>query len=153
MGEPTVYVLSVHDSADGGLSVDLKDLLQALRGFLSRWTWCIRDLDAAGEDLNGLCQATWEAPVWFSSNELLALSQRVQQTVEGVFLAFPEWLKAAELDPAELEVGRFPHSRCELAITAVDSSYFEIYAKDIGCADAIRQHFKDVRLQDPRVVF
>jgi len=148
-----VYVLSIRDSTEGVLRVDLKDILHALRSYIGRWTWCVRGLDAAGEDLGEFCDLTEKAPVWLSSQELLALSQRIEQTIEGAFLAFPERLSEVDLDESELELGRFPESRSELVIVAVDSSCFDVYTKDLDCADVIRQSFKDVRSHDPQLVF
>jgi hypothetical protein len=153
MAKRNVYVLTIHDSAEGVLRVDLKDVLHALRSHVPQWTWCVRGLDAVGEDLGEFCDLTEKAPVWLSAEELLALAQRIEQTIEGEFLAFPRELSEIDLDESELELGRFPESRAELAITAVDSSCFDVYAKDLDCVNAIRQSFKDIRTQDPQLVF
>jgi hypothetical protein len=53
----------------------------------------------------------------------------------------------------DVNLGLFPTSKAELAIVAVDSSFFEIYAKDPQLVTALQHHFKEVRLQDPASYF
>lgn len=144
-------VLSIHDSENSMLAIDLRDILRVLEGYLGRWSWCVTWLDCHGGDGAVLCEKVQHSRpvgIWMSSRELLNFSKQIQQTVEGTFIAFPSGTDRHTVDLRELDLAEFPTSRAELAIEAVDSSWFDVYTKDPDINSQIRQNFRDVRDQD-----
>jgi len=157
MQETAVLVLSIHDHQNSVLAFDLKEVLQALGKYSEKWTWCITRLECIGrEDSETMCQAVETAGasgIWASWQELVKLADKIDQTIEGELLAFPADIDKRTIAAADLDLGVFPTSKAELAIVVVDSSYFEIYAKDPGIAATIRGHFQEVYVQDPSKYF
>jgi len=157
MPKSAVQVFSIHDHQESLLAFDLKDVLQALNGQFALAAWCITVLECVGgERCEEACQAVEKsegAGVWLSWDELVKLANQIDQTIEGEFLAFPREIEKASVTGQDLDLGHFPTSKAELAILAVDSSYFEVYAKNPEVLAALRHCFRDVRLEDPSPFF
>jgi Protein of unknown function (DUF2691) len=154
MKTQNIAVVSIHPDSSLPLGIDVKDILTALVPFLPQWTWCVRNLDWLGENADAACQAVEAAPngLWMSSQELLAHASKIYQTIDGEFVAFPRNVEPKDVNPPELRLAAFPESRAELAIVAVDGSYFEVYAKDPDIAASLRG-LGNVRDENPDQYF
>jgi len=84
--------------------------------------------------------------------DLLNQARKVYQTVAGAFLAFPRGLNMKSIAADDLNLRAFPSSRAELAIVAVDGSFFEVFAKDPELLTPLRK-FPDVREENPAAYF
>lgn len=151
---PQLYVLSIHDEEQDRpvLAVDLKHILAALRTLAGDWRFWVNGLDATGtgaERLRSRMTAASGQGAWLSPDELQGCADSIDQTIEGVVLAFPKHTAPTTLSAEDLEVSSFPRSRAVCAIVAVDSSYFEIYAKDSAVAERIRNTFHSVVEHNP----
>jgi hypothetical protein len=157
MQQTAVQVISIHDRQGSVLTVDLNQVLAALEPDLGRWTWCVTLLDCmGGEYSQAVCEAVERARpsgLWMSSQELLKLAEDIHQTIEGEWIAFPSSIKRDAVTAEDLDLSFFAVSRAELALVVVDSSFVEIYAKDLDVVSRLRRHFKDVRLHDPALYF
>lgn len=155
MVEKRARVLSLQPKADVPLSVDIKDILASLRPFLNRWVWSVRSLDWLSQPMDDLPEQVAAAGVsglWLPSAELCRHAETVYQTLEGKFLAFPSTLSPDTICADELDLQRFPASRAELAIEAIDGGIIDVYAKDRELV-SILQRFSDVREEDARLYF
>jgi hypothetical protein len=156
-----VSIVSIHDTKNAVLACDLDSVLSALRPYLDRWVWCITALDAAGrpstakvvEEMAQRVARAGRFGFWLTSQELTTLAGQIAQTVDGTLLAFPAGTARTRRDEATLHLAAFPGSDAELAIQVVDSSFLEIYAKDHEIPSVLRQHFQDVREEDPHTYF
>ena len=151
---PQLYVLSIHDEEPDRpvLAVDLKHILAALRTLAGDWRFWVNGLDAMGAGaalLRSRIAAASGQCVWLSLDELQACADAIDQTIEGVVLAFPKNSSPTTVSAEYLEVSSFPRSRAVCAIIAVDSSYFEVYAKDSAVAERIRNTFHSVVEHNP----
>jgi hypothetical protein len=156
MHRERVQVLSIHDHKESVLAFDLKDVLKALNGRFAECVWCITVLDCFGSEIcEEACRAVENSDggIWMSWHELQLLAAQSIQTIEGEFLAFRREIGRASITERDLNLGEFPTSKAELAILAVDSSFFEVYAKDPEVLVALRRSFQDVRLEDPSPYF
>jgi hypothetical protein len=145
----TICIFSIHDRDGPVLAFDLKHILQALGPLLDGWIWYVDGLDTVGGN-------SWPAcpnGSWVSSGELTRLASEITQTIDGTFIAFPAELGMRNTSTADLSESAFPTSRAKLMILAVDSSFFEVYAKDPAVIELIRPRFMDVREVDPKVWF
>jgi hypothetical protein len=145
----SVSVLSIHDSNGPLLAFDLKDILQALKPIMDRWTWYVYSLETVG-DVSG--PACWDG-TWLTTGELMNLASEVTQTIEGTFIAFPHEPGGRNTAATDLNERAFPTSRAELLITAIDGGFFEVYTKDRKVTELLRRRFKDVREEDPNMYF
>jgi hypothetical protein len=156
-----VSIVSIHDTKNAVHLCDLDDVLSALRPYLDRWVWCVTELDATGrpstaeavEDMAQRVAKTGRFGFWLTSQELTALAEQIAQTIDGTFIAFPAGTARTRRDEATLHLAAFPSSDAELAIQVVDSSFLDIYAKDQEIPSVLRQHFQDVREEDPHNYF
>ncbi len=145
----SVQIHSIHDRNGGLLAFDLKDILEALKPLLHRWTWHVGNL----ETVSNAVPITEPEGKWLSSRELTAFANAIAQTIDGTFIAYPKEHRtrgASVGDLDELEIA-FPTSLAELMIVATDSSYFEVYAKDPKVTELLRRRFKDVREVNARM--
>jgi hypothetical protein len=155
MKTQNVSIVSIHPDPARPLALDLKDLLIALKPDWNQWIWCVRNLDWLGADSELVCrdvEAAGPAGLWLTSEELYSHASGVYQTIEGDFLAFPREVDPIAVNGAELDLGAFPVSRAELAIVAVDGSFFDAYAKDSEVLAVLRQ-FGSVRDENPSLYF
>ena len=155
---PQVYVLSIHDEEPDRpiLAVDLKHILAALHTAAEDWAFWVNALDATGvgaERLRSRIAAASGPGAWLSSEELRACADAMDQTIDGVVLAFPKDTVPTSVNAEDVDIGSFPRSRAVCAIVAVDSSYFEVYAKDGAVAERIRSTFHRVVEHDPTDYF
>jgi hypothetical protein len=158
MAKQNVKIVSIHDEdpSSGVLSFDLKDVLKALQNHLGSWSFCVIEIDAVGKRVDEFCDAVQSARgrgIWASREELEDIAARAEQTISAEILGFPAELNRSSLSEQDLNLACFPVSKAEVAIVAVDSSYFEVYAKNSAVLDAIRGAFQDVREEDPAPYF
>ena len=151
-----VAVISIRRDAGRPLGLDVKDILAALGPRLDGWLWCVKGLDWLGGDAaEALCRkvdAARPGGVWLASAELRRFAQDVYQTIDGEFYAFPRATDIRAVDPHELHPAAFPSSAAELAILAVDGSYFDVLAKDPQNQEPLR-HLPGARDEDPGKYF
>jgi len=88
-----------------------------------------------------------------SWEQLVQWAAQIQQTNDGEFIAFSSDIERATITDEDLDLGQFPTSKAQLAVLAIDSTYFEVYAKDPDVLVALRRSFRDVRLEDPSPYF
>jgi hypothetical protein len=141
-----IKVVSIHDMDQRGfLSFDLLQILRAIEQAVREYSWIVTDMECTGEP----------APTRtiLSFNQLADYAQRVEQTINGAVVGVPP----GDLAEVDLEtvtrISDFPRSRARVAILAVDSSYFEVIAKDPVVITLIQQTFREVRAEDPRHYF
>jgi hypothetical protein len=147
----SVQIHTIRDHNDGLLAFDLKDILKALEPLLDRWMWHVGNLETVS---NAVPTAEPEGK-WLSSRELTEFADAIAQTIDGTFIAYPkeEGMRSASVGDLDQIKTEFPASRAELMILAIDSSYFEVYAKDPRVTGLLRRRFTDVREEDPKVYF
>ncbi|MGE0399250.1 MAG: hypothetical protein AB7T06_21240 [Kofleriaceae bacterium] len=149
------YVLAIRDANDRVLTVDVAPILDAI-GDLSAWRFAILDFDGTGEINEVYDELRAKAsggPVWVPGSELRELATKIQQTIDAQIAAYPADLDREALTPADLDVARFPANRMSFVIAAVDSTVFEVYAKDEALLDRIAARFRDTRREDPTNYF
>ncbi len=147
-----VFVLSIYSSEDK--FVDLRDLLVALgQETVTQLFWGIGWLDWFGEvdatNFNNELEHGRVRRIVKSGTRLMELSQHVWQTLEGVFVGYPSEGAAAEFLQADWSLTRFARSSAQVAIKAVDGSYFDIYLRSSAMMDHLTRVFKRVQRQDP----
>lgn len=147
----SVQIHTIHDRNGGLLAFDLKDILEALEPLLDRWTWHVGNLETVS---NAVPIAEPEGK-WLTSRELTEFANAIAQTIDGTFIAYPkeQGTRSASVGDLDEIKTAFPTSRAELMILAIDSGFFEVYAKDPRVTGLLRRRFKDVREEDPNVYF
>lgn len=155
--DPQVYIVSIHDEEPDRrvLAVDLRHILAALESFARHWIFCVTKLDAIGSGVETLMRQVESRArgVWLSYAEMVSWAGRIEQTIDGTVVAFPEGTALEGVEESELSPGSFPTSRALCVIEAVDSSYFEVYAKDYVVIEALRRSFSHVAVRDPAEYF
>lgn len=154
----TVYLVSIHDQSPRGyLAFDLRDVLAALGDNVSQWTWWVTELDALGDaEVQSFCDAVesqGENGVWVTAEEFMLLAGKIEQTIEGKFFGFTKDRSPSELTDEDLNWGRFPTNQMQIGILAVDSSFFEVFARQESIVAAVRSKFSDVREKNPDSYF
>src|SRR5262245_8823232 len=155
--QPTrVEVFSLHPHADPP-EFDLKDILRALEALAKGCVWWLSGLESVG---GAVCESGGRASdtagdkgLWMPWAELEAFAQDTRQTIEGRLVAFPADLDRRAVTAEERGLGAFPTSRASLAIVAIDGCYFDVYAKTPDVGASLRQHFREVRVEDPSNYF
>jgi hypothetical protein len=140
----SVWVLAIHDRAQQGfLAFDTHDILECLFPTIESCQWIAFDLDFTDEP------HVAEGEL-LSTGALLERLKKTVQTVEGKFLAYNE-----RPDPAKArwDYAHFPESHTVLGVVAVDSSYFEVYTKNIDHIRLLKARFLDVREENPAQFF
>jgi hypothetical protein len=156
MNSATVSIVSLWPDPDRRLDLDLKHIVSALRPFWAEWRWCVKNLDWLGDQSSeDICKAVERAGqigLWMSSEELVDNANKVYQTIEGQFLAFPTGTDPRTLSSVDLNLREFPSNRAQLVIAAIDGWFFNVYAKDATFLMPFR-NMKGVRQEDPNVHF
>lgn len=151
-----VSVVSLHPDPARPLDLDLKHILSALGPFISEWTWCVMSLDWLGdqssEDLCRAVERAGQAGLWMSAQGLVDSANKVYQTMEGEFLAFPERIDPGTLSSDDLNLRCFPSNRADLAIVAIDGQFFEVYTKNSKWLTSLLD-MRGVRREDPSLYF
>ena len=112
------------------LAFDLKEILRAIGPVVESLQWRLAGIDCTGEgsdELHELC----DSDALVSGAHLVALSERILQTINGEFLGF----RADAPD----------HATPWLIIRAVDSTAFDVDCDDPAVLSAVRRRFVDVR--------
>ncbi|CAG0926681.1 hypothetical protein TFLX_00179 [Thermoflexales bacterium] len=147
-----VFVLSVYSSETA--FIDLKDLLAALeQETITQLFWGIGWLDWLGEvdaiNFNNELDRSRVRRVIISGARLMELSRQVWQTLEGVFVGYFSEVDATEFMHTNWSLTRFANSSAQVAIEAIDGSYFDVYLRSSAMMDHLAQVFKRVQRQDP----
>ncbi|MCE9579651.1 MAG: hypothetical protein K8W52_41415 [Deltaproteobacteria bacterium] len=153
----TVHIVSIRDATpDDVLAFDLKDVLAALGKDVTGLRFAVRALDATGpgaDDAAAQVRAAGTRGLSLTFDELQALAARVDQSIDAEVVAYPAGTDLETLSPSDLNLAKFPSNRMVLAILAVDSSVFEVYAKDATIEKDLAARFRDVRREDPTPYF
>lgn len=151
MSDSLIQLLSIRDRQGPVLAFDLRDILQVLNGAIHAYRWCILDLACMSADdpeLDRIEAQTRDKGCHVSSEWLVRFATTVDQIIDGLFLAFPDEEGGELLLSADdLDLANFPRSRAVLAILAVDSTSFEVYAKDRSLIKLLQEHFQDTRVR------
>jgi hypothetical protein len=107
------------------LAVDLRHVISVLGDRALSSVWRVRDVWATGEATNELEALDESAAI--SGRDLLALSQRVVQIIDGVFSAFDSD------SPSSWVV-----------VEACDSSFYAVHSDEDSVLAAVRNHFHRV---------
>jgi len=156
MSEQIVRVVTIHDLKNHVLALDLKDVLDTLRGSIDAWAWHVDDLECTGARSREVCDAIRRAEgrgIWLSSAELVDLANSIDQTIDGQFLAFAVDGGPPNLTQTDLDLAFFSENNCKLGIRVVDSSFIEVYLKDEQHLKALKGRFRDVREPDLSLYF
>jgi hypothetical protein len=157
LSNSAVWVVSIHDAATQGyLSVDVKDILGCLGSSIEDYSWVITELDCTGEEAQSLCDAVESRRgrgLVLSADELLAAAQKFKQTIDAKILGIPKRAYSQQELDLISDLWSFPQTQAQLAILAVDSSFFEVFTKDYNQVRLLRKCFKDVREEDSQNYF
>jgi len=153
-----LYVVSIHDGDPSKAFVrfDLRDILAALGEVVDRYMWCVLDIEVTGERAEAIHARVDAAPekhLWLSSAELRELASDIEQTIDGTVAAYLLDTRRENLPEHDMSTRWFPTNQMQLVIAAVDSSCFDVYAKENRAIERITAAFKDVRAHDAAEVF
>jgi len=135
-----VWILSVHDKTpEGHLAFDLLDIIKCLTSTIESYRWVAFDLDFLGDMFfaEGEC---------LSTSELIDRSTKVEQVIDDTFLAYSHTPIAGSV---RSDWSHFPGSSAVLAVVAIDSSFFDVYTKNVDHMRLLKSRFADVREEDP----
>jgi hypothetical protein len=140
-----VHVATIHDKDP---CFDLKDVLTALKGFIAGYHWRIMgECEVLPESVDREIERLIDRAE-LTSEELEKLSERIAQSIELTAVGY-----ATSVAYSEADIVDFPHGPAQLVIRAVDSTFFDVYAKDRRIVEELQRHFKDVRIEDPAHFF
>jgi hypothetical protein len=147
-----VWIVTIHDrTVRGFVALDIKDILSCLDVSALRYMWIVTQLECTGPEAQSLSDAVEKhgsSGVVLSGDQLWAASQKLGQTIEATVVGTP--LK--DYSPEELiqiaDWSRFPESHARLVIRAIDSSFFEVIAKDPHYIELLKRRFQDVQDED-----
>jgi hypothetical protein len=158
--KPYLAVLTLHDRSDRSfLAFDLAHILKAFGSEIHRYMWvALPGLDIvprAESKLPASFVSTAESGdrLFMSGQELLSLSLRIAQTIDGIFVGLPMGRLSPEQLEYDLDLSLFPDTNAQKAVRAVDSSFFEVYLKEPAHAELLRGRFSEVRGKDPGQFF
>lgn len=132
--------------ADGFLGVHLPSLLDTLVDEGPRLTWVVQHLSTSGDLGSGKSVLDLEKEsrtppygIVIAWRELVDLAHRFAQVQDGVFAGCTDPNKLPRIDALDE-----PHRLCEVVLEAVDSSYWEIFARDDAILSRLRRQFNSV---------
>jgi hypothetical protein len=139
-------IVSIHDMDPRGfLSFDLLQILESIQKSALQYVWIVRQIECTGEPI--------PTGTVLSFEQLADHALRAGQTINGTVVGCaPGSFTVGDLESVT-QIAGFPKTQATVAILAVDSSYFEVFAKDQSIIDQVRLAFHDVRMQDPRDYF
>jgi hypothetical protein len=154
----SVHIVSIRDATpdDQALSFDLKDILAALGERVAGLRFAIRSLDATGagaDESAAQIRAADATGLVLDLDQLRAIAARIDQSIDAEIVAYPAGTDPAALTAADRNLAAFPSNRMVLAILAIDSSAFEVYAKDPALAELLLARFHDAHREDPAPYF
>lgn len=137
------------------LAFDLKDVLDAIGQEVDALTWRVHDLDCwnGQETAFRRLQEVAAHDLRIDGHELRAIARNIAQVNDGTFVGFEKGTPQDSIRPQDLDTRTFPDSRAKLIICAFDSSWFEVFAKDVSVEQQLRRRFADVSLGDPKDYF
>jgi hypothetical protein len=137
-----LYVVSIHDKDPRGvLSFDFGEILTSIREFVENFAWVVCSLESTG----GAVRLRTPLQTLGLLNELAGSGQSIDGSIVGVNGTSLN----GEALAAVSDLARFPTNEARIALLAIDSSYFEVLAKDREIIEAVRGAFRDVRVEDP----
>jgi hypothetical protein len=141
MNESEIWAVSIHDMHPNHfLSVDLKDILGCLHD-IADFVWVAKDFESTSD--------VFECRMPYTTSELLAALERSGQTINGTILGTPqESVMGSNLETVS-DILQFRTSPAQVAILAVDSSYFDVLTKNQAHIEQLTRRFADIRLEDP----
>jgi len=108
------------------LSFDLKDILTAVGDSVLSSKWLCRDVECTGENAGRLHDISDEGRN-ISGGELMQVVSGIHQIIDGEFEAYD-----GEAD------------KPWLVVSAVDSSWFEVWSSDTEILERVKNNFRDV---------
>lgn len=145
MNHKPISIIAIATSQTTSRIPDMNTILAALGSHVDSWNWCVRGVDAVGPTAADFCrrvELAGDKGLWLSSEQLLAETAGIAQTIEGEFLAFPITVDPRTLHQNERSWINFPASPAELAIVAVDGTTFDILTKDGRLLSNLRKQWQ-----------
>jgi len=145
MFESRVWAVSIHDMHPSGfLSFDLGSIIECLED-RNDFLWIPVAFECEGEEVPSLVPQ--------DTTQFLAALGRSDQTIDATVIGVERHsLSAIDLGAAT-DLLQFPTSAAQLAILAVDSSYFDVLTKNPCHIEQVARRFTDVRIEDPANYF
>lgn len=122
----TVTVLD--QDSHGRLSVDLRDILDALGNLTREVQWTISGCEALGAGTKTL-YAAQDKGAFVTSEELLSAARQLDQVIDGIFRGYAK--TSVDAAPAVI-------------VAAVDSTSWDVSSDDEGVLERIRARFHNV---------
>ncbi len=154
----TTYVLSIHDARSDGRSMafDLRDVLCALGDIPKDYRFVLKELDATGPRADEIAERLASAAplgLLVSADELVEIAAGLDQTIDAEIVGYPKTIDPSALTASDRDLAAFPTNCMALAILAIDSSYFEVYTKNVDIIEALERTFRSTRREDPESYF
>jgi hypothetical protein len=136
-----LWAVSIHDMHPAHyLSFDLQDIMECLLD-IADFVWVAQDVESTNDVIQ--CRMP------YTTDELLAALKRSGQTINGTIIgALQQDVMESDL-AAVSDISQFRTSPAQVAIFAVDSSYFDVLTKSHSHIERLRKRFADVRMEDP----
>jgi formylmethanofuran dehydrogenase subunit E len=136
-----MWIVSIHDRHPAGyLAFDVIDIIDAILPKVSSYYWIALDVDWIGGSIReGETMTTFELKLCLAN---------VVQIIDGIFLGYNTLCPELDRGKAAKDYAHFPDSDADIAIVAVDGSFFEVYTKDAEIIRLLRDRFVDVREED-----
>jgi hypothetical protein len=120
--------ITIRDSdCRGFLKFDLRDILEVLGGKALQSSWEVTQVEVASGGGASVLEACALRPERISGTELLAISEQVNQVIEGEFRAY-----------------QHHDARPWVVVRAVDSSAYDVETDDRVLLEALRRRFRCV---------
>jgi hypothetical protein len=155
--EQSMYVTQIKPRDTAGVRLDLKEIVDALWPAISTLEFSITDLDAQGDDdIQRVCDLVDEKQPsghWVTAEGLREIVSKISQTMDAEILAYEPGTSPGTLEADDSNLAAIPSNKIVLAITAVDSSFFEVYARSKAIDDRLKERFADARSMNPQDYF
>lgn len=119
--------ITISDSTNDGLTVDLIDILRLLGLPAEESDWELSEVEAVGDSAAGELHTLAEGKARVPGRTLLRLAAAVTQVIDGTFAGY-----------------RNGAERPWIVIRAVDSSAYDVQSQDEELLDSMRNLFKEV---------
>ncbi len=135
--------------ADGDefLSFDLVDILICIKSRVIIYNWAILDIYCTSKNKSNFNILNFEKQVNSKKNlfvldfeGLLALSTKINQTIDGIFIASKNNLPPNKPNTTKLE------QNFDVVIEVIDSSYWTVYSKDSEIIKLLKDRFNNTEI-------
>lgn len=143
----TIYAKKSKEKKPNILNFDVLDLLICLKEQIKEIVWFVKYLDYDGPDIPDGKLLTYQ--------ELVDCFGLCSQTIDGSLLGFRSQDISRENARSvfdRFDFLKFSRSDCQVVIRAVDSSFFEVYSKQVGIPDLLEAFFQ-VQKEGPESFF